>query len=132
MTTDLGILTCLDAATGKELWRQRLSGNYSASPTLADGKIYLLNEEGSTVVIANSAKYELLATNQLEGRTLASPAPIDGAIYLRTDTHLYRLEEPKSVRASATLPIPNPVTASRPIARPAEALPKSSANGFRR
>jgi outer membrane protein assembly factor BamB len=132
MTTDLGILTCLDAATGKELWRQRLSGNFSASPTLADGKIYLLNEEGSTLVIANSAKYELLATNQLDGRTLASPAPVDGAIYLRTDTHLYRLEEPKNVRASATLPILKPSPAARQAGRPAEPLPKSSANGYRR
>ncbi len=103
MTTDLGILTCVDAATGKPLWRERLSGNFSASPTVADGRIYLLNEDATTLVIAPGDTFELLATNQLDGRSLASPAFVDGAIYLRTDTHLYRIEQPRNVRASATI-----------------------------
>lgn len=130
MTTDLGVLTCLDAASGKELWRERLSGNFSASPTTADGKIFLLNEEGKMLVIAAHEKYELLATNQLEGRTLASPAPVDGAIYLRTDTHLYRIEGSKNVRASATLPVRAPTAAPRAAAPlPERGTPSS---GFRR
>ncbi len=103
MTTDLGILTCVEAKTGKELWRERLSGNFSASPTEAGGRIYLLNEDATTTVIAPGDKYDPLATNQLDGRSLASPAFVDGAIYLRTDSHLYRIEEPKNVRASATI-----------------------------
>jgi len=103
MTTDLGILTCVDAKLGKELWRKRLNGNFSASPTLAGGRIYLINEDATPFVIGPGAEYELLATNQLDGRALASPAFVDGAIYLRTDTHLYRIEEPRNVRASATI-----------------------------
>ncbi len=104
MTTDLGVLTCIDAATGKELWRERLPGNFSASPVFAAGKIFLQNEEGTTLVIAPGDRYELLATNHLEGRTLASPAFLDGAIYLRSDTNLYRIEAPRNMRATATLP----------------------------
>lgn len=109
MTTDLGVLTCIDALTGKELWRERLSGNFSASPTYAGGKIFLQNEEGTTFVLKPGDRYELLATNRLDGQTLASPAFVDSAIYLRSDTHLYRIEQPRveparNVRAAATLP----------------------------
>ena len=100
--SDLGILTCVDALKGTEIWRQRLSGNFSASPTWADGKIYLLNESGATYVIAPGDTYQLLATNHLDGRTLASPALVDHAIFLRSDTHLYRIEAPRNIRAGAT------------------------------
>ena len=99
----MGVLTCVDAKSGKELWRQRLSGNFSASPTLADGKIYLLDENGTMYVIGTGEKYELLSTNHLDGRTLASPAFVGSAIYLRSDTHLYRLEEPRTLPARTTI-----------------------------
>ena len=102
LVSDLGVLTCFDAQTGKEIWRQRLSGNFSASPTWADGKIYLSNEAGATFVIAPGDKYELLTTNSLDGRTLASPAFVGHAIYLRSDTHLYCIEEPRNIQAGVT------------------------------
>jgi outer membrane protein assembly factor BamB len=102
MVSDQGVLTCVNAAEGKEIWRQRLSGSFSASPTLADGKIYLVNENGTTYIVAPGDKFKLLAENHLDGRVLASPAFVPGAIFMRSDTHLYRLEEPKNVRASAT------------------------------
>ena len=122
MTTDLGVLTCIDALTGKELWRERLSGNFSASPTYAGGKIYLQNEEGTTFVLKPGATYELLATNHLEGQTLASPAFVNGAIYLRSDAHLYRIETPRkeaprNVRATATVPARAPQTGTRAFRR---------------
>jgi outer membrane protein assembly factor BamB len=93
LVSDNGIATCLDAVSGTQHWQERIGGNFSASPTLADGKIYLLDEEGKTTVIAPGKKYEVLATNSLEGRTLATPAMVDQAIFLRTDTHLYRIEK---------------------------------------
>jgi outer membrane protein assembly factor BamB len=93
IVSDNGILACLDAKTGKELWRERLPGNYSASPTFADGRIYFLNEEGETTVIAPGASFRKLAANRLEGRVFASPAVSSGAIFSRSDTHLYRLEK---------------------------------------
>ena len=93
LISDNGIATCLDAVSGTQHWQERIGGNFSASPTLADGKIYLLDEEGKTTVIAPGKKYEVLATNTLEGRTLATPARVDQAVFLRTDTHLYRIEK---------------------------------------
>jgi outer membrane protein assembly factor BamB len=102
MVSDLGVLTCVDAQRGKEVWRQRLSGNFSASPTLADGKIYLLNEQGTMYVVATGDKYKPISSNHLDGRTLASPAFVGHAIFLRSDTHLYRIEQPRTVQAGAT------------------------------
>lgn len=93
LVSDNGIATCLDAVSGTQHWQERIGGNFSASPTFADGRIYLLDEEGKTTVIAPGKKYEVLATNSLEGRTLATPAMVDQAIFLRTDTHLYRIEK---------------------------------------
>ncbi len=102
MVNDLGVLTCLDASRGTEIWRQRLSGSFSASPTLADDKIFLLNESGAIYIVAPGEPYQLIATNYLDGRTLASPAFVGHAIFLRTDTHVYRIEQPANVRAGAT------------------------------
>ena len=92
LVDDDGIATCLDAVTGTQHWQRRIGGNFSASPTLADGKIYLLDEDGKTTVLTPGKKYEVLATNTLEGRTLATPAMVDHSVFLRTDTHLYRIE----------------------------------------
>jgi outer membrane protein assembly factor BamB len=92
LVSDQGIATCLDAKTGTEHWRERLGGKFSASPVYAAGRIYFLNEEGGATVIAAEPSFQQLATNQLDGRTLASIAISGSAIYLRTDTHLYRIE----------------------------------------
>jgi outer membrane protein assembly factor BamB len=102
MVSDQGVLTCVDAIEGSEVWRQRLSGSFSASPTWADGKIFLVNEDGTTFVVAPGDKFRLLAENHLDGRALASPAFVRGAIFLRTDTHLYRIEESRNIQAGAT------------------------------
>lgn len=93
MVSDNGIVSCLDAKTGKENWRQRFTGNYSASPVYADDKIYFLNETGETTVIAPGKEFRKLATNQLEGSFLASMGVSLGAFYLRSDTHLYRIQK---------------------------------------
>lgn len=92
--SDKGVATCLDARTGEEHWKQRIGGNYSASPLLADGRIYLLSEDGMATVIAASKTFAELAKNQLDGQTLASLAVADRSIYLRSETHLYRIEQP--------------------------------------
>ena len=89
--TDNGIVTCVDAKTGKEYWRARIGGNHSASPIYVDGRIYFLSEEDESVVLAPGQQLKHLATNQLDGRTLASMAVSGGSIFIRSDTHLYRL-----------------------------------------
>ena len=91
MISDNGIATCLDAATGREIWRQRLSGSYSASPVFADGKIWFLNEEGETHIVSAGKEFRRVANNTLEGRFLASMAVASGALFFRSDTHLYRI-----------------------------------------
>ena len=94
--TDAGIATCIDALTGAIHWQQRLGGNHSASPVHAGGRIYFQNEEGVTTVIAPGREFEQLARNELDGSTLASIAVVDGAFFVRTGTHLYRIEEAPS------------------------------------
>jgi outer membrane protein assembly factor BamB len=81
----------LDAVSGKALWQKRLGGEFSASPILADGRIYASNQGGDTFVLSAANPYPVLATNTLDDGCMASPAVFDGAIYLRTKTHLYRL-----------------------------------------
>ncbi len=88
---DNGIATCVDAKTGTQHWQVRLPGEHSASPIYADGRIYFLNEEGESVVIAPGKEFKALAQNQLEGQTLASMAVSAGSIFVRSQTHLYRL-----------------------------------------
>ena len=94
IVSDNGIATCLDAATGTQHWQERLGGNFSASPTFADGLVWFLDEAGKMIVIKPGTTFEQVATNTLEGRTLATPAFVDQSIYLRTDTHLYCLQLP--------------------------------------
>ncbi len=103
LVSDQGVLTCADAVAGGELWRQRLTGSYSASPLLADGKIYLLNEDAMTTVILPGDKFRQLAENHLDGRSLASPAVLGRSLLIRTDTHLYRIEESRNIQAGARI-----------------------------
>jgi outer membrane protein assembly factor BamB len=93
IVSDGGVATCLEAKTGKLIWQQRIGGAQSASPLEADGKIYFLSEEGEGVVIAAGRKFEVLARNDMKERSLASYAAADGALFLRTEKHLYRIEE---------------------------------------
>jgi outer membrane protein assembly factor BamB len=97
MVSDRGVLTCLDALTGEARWIERLGGNYSASPVYPvypDGRLYFCSEEGQTFVLAPGKEFKLLAANQLDGRLMASPAVAGDALFLRTDGHLYRIEQP--------------------------------------
>jgi outer membrane protein assembly factor BamB len=93
MVNDKGILTCLDARNGAEVYTERLGGNFSASPLSADGKIYLFDEAGKGYVVKPGRSFELLAENELPGRVLASPAAVGRALYVRTDAAFYRFEK---------------------------------------
>jgi outer membrane protein assembly factor BamB len=93
MVHDSGVVTCLEAKTGAVVWKNRVAGTYSASPIWADRRIYFFNEDGKTTVIEDGRQFKLLAENELADGFMASPA-IDGrALFLRTRTHLYRIEE---------------------------------------
>ncbi len=90
---DNGTVYCLDAKTGAQIWGgQRIRpGTYSASPVLADGKIYITSEDGVTTVFAAGPQFEVLAENEFGEYTLSSPAISDGQIFMRTDGHLYAI-----------------------------------------
>lgn len=89
--SDNGVATCLDADTGEEHWKERMAGNYCASPLAADGRVYFCNQEGRTTVVAAKPQFEVLAENELDGRFMASPAVAGGDLILRTEEHLYRI-----------------------------------------
>ncbi len=91
--TDSGVIVCYDATSGKQHWQKRLSSKFWASPVYADGRIYCLDDSGTTTVLAPETEFKELATSKLDGHTQASPAFVDGVVFLRTDTHLYRIEK---------------------------------------
>jgi len=90
---DNGVMWCLDAKTGAEVYANRRikPGTYSGSPVLADGKIYVTNEDGLTTVVAAGPKFEVVAENPLNDYVLSSPAISEGRIYIRTAQHLYAI-----------------------------------------
>jgi outer membrane protein assembly factor BamB len=91
MIHDAGAASCVEAKTGKVVWQGRISGNYTATPLYADGKIYFFSHDGKTTVIKASREFEILAENQLDDGFRASPAVVGDDLVLRTETHLYRI-----------------------------------------
>jgi len=95
--TDIGVAHCVDAETGNSHWTQRLAkGNYKASPIVgvpaeggSRGRVYFLSLDGRCTVVAASPKFEKLAENTVDDRTIASPAAADGRLYLRGRKALY-------------------------------------------
>ena len=84
-----GILQCMEPSSGEIIYTERLEGTYSASPVLADGKIYILNDDGNTTVIRPGREYKALAENDLNERTQASIAVSNGRLFIRTSKNLY-------------------------------------------
>ncbi len=92
MVRDGGIITALDAATGRLLKQGRNGaaiGEYYASPVAADGKVYLASVEGKITVLKAGAGWQVLATNDLDDEVHATPALSEGRIYVRTHSALY-------------------------------------------
>ncbi|MBL4886272.1 MAG: PQQ-binding-like beta-propeller repeat protein [Planctomycetaceae bacterium] len=90
---DIGIGISLDAMTGEQIWQERFQGKYSASSLFASGHIYFFNEEGSTTVVKPGNELNIVAENKLDAGCKASPAVQGDALFLRTTTHLYRIEK---------------------------------------
>ncbi len=88
---DSGIAVCWKFDTGKEAWKNRLAGNFSASPVLVGEHIFALNESGRTFVFkANPDSFDLLAENQLGDEAMATPAICGGRIYMRIAVHEHK------------------------------------------
>lgn len=89
---DNGVANCWDAATGTVVWSERIGGNYSAAPLLAEGHLYFCSEEGKITVVKAGRQFEKLGESKLSGGFMASPAVSGKSLYLRTKTDLYRIE----------------------------------------
>jgi outer membrane protein assembly factor BamB len=91
--SDNGVASCVDAKTGKQLWKERLGGAFSGSPVCVGGHIYFADQDGKTHVVAASPTFKRIAVNQLDAGCMASPAIAVDALFLRTKTHLYCISE---------------------------------------
>jgi outer membrane protein assembly factor BamB len=90
-----GIVTCLDAQTGKQIYRERIpeARSFWASPWAAGGNIYCLDDGGTTHVLQPGPEFKVLGKNPLEETSWASPAVAGGAVFLRSVDHLYCIQQ---------------------------------------
>jgi outer membrane protein assembly factor BamB len=93
---EVGILTRFDAKTGKQSYKSRLasdggSGAFTSSPWAYNGRIFCLDEEGTTYVVKAGEKFDVLRVNSLDEMTQATPAIADDRLLLRTESKLYSI-----------------------------------------
>ena len=96
MVEDFGQVTCLDAKTGEVIWGPSPTGlgRVSASPVMADGKIFITSEDGETAVVQAGAEFKLLGKNQLDDSwTLSTPAVAGNQLFIRTAEFLYCIKQ---------------------------------------
>lgn len=94
VVADGGVISCFEAATGKQIWQDRLQGAFTASLVLAGDLLYATNEAGKTFILKTGPKFEVVATNDLGEGALATPTICGGQIFLRTDRHLWCFGDP--------------------------------------
>lgn len=88
LTTD-GLLTCLDAKTGKKLWSHAYSERYNASPVFADGKVFLFEISGKAHILEPGAAFKEIASPSIGEEVRATPAFVSDRIYIRGKQHLF-------------------------------------------
>ena len=86
---DQGLATCRDALTGKLHWSERLGTHHSSSPVCAEGRLYFLDDFGTTWILKASSKYELIEKNALGEECYSSPAFSQGEVFIRGLKHLF-------------------------------------------
>lgn len=97
MVSDAGIVSCVDAKTGKEIFSGRIASGhdagYSASPLAANGVVYFFNEAGHETAIAIGDQFKILAEGDLDSGVMGCPAVSGDSLYVRTRTSLYRFDK---------------------------------------
>ncbi len=94
MVSDIGVATCLEAKSGKEVWTKRLGGNFTSSPVYGDGHLYFCDQEsGKCHVLAVGREAKVVAVNRLDAGCMATPAIAGKALFIRTKKSLYRIEK---------------------------------------
>ncbi|HKB00571.1 MAG TPA: PQQ-binding-like beta-propeller repeat protein [Gemmataceae bacterium] len=97
--SNAGVVTCYEAATGMQVYRERIGGlSYTASPVAADGRVYFVSEQGEVRVVRAGATFELLAVNDMGDVCMACPAISRGALFVRTQHALVALGGKSSAR----------------------------------
>lgn len=91
--SDKGVANCWDAKTGKVYWSERVGNAYSSSILHAGDKLYLQSEDGEGTVLKVGKTFELIKSNKLKERSLASYGVAGNALIIRTEKHLYRIEQ---------------------------------------
>jgi outer membrane protein assembly factor BamB len=94
--SDNGILTCLDARTGTIHYSERVGGEFSASPLVAGGRLYLFDQEGTGTIVATGKEFKVIGRNSLGDGFMASPAVEGNSLILRSRSRLYRVEAPSA------------------------------------
>ncbi|MEM9942917.1 MAG: PQQ-binding-like beta-propeller repeat protein [Planctomycetota bacterium] len=90
--TDKGIMMVLDAKTGKQIKRDRLGGNFSSSPILAAGNIYIGSREGKMTIVKCDPSLDVIATHKFSGSIMAMPLPYRNDLIVRTENKLIRIK----------------------------------------
>jgi hypothetical protein len=85
----------MESHNGQVVWQKRLGGTHFASPIYANGRIYFFDDEGIGYVLEKGREMRVLARNRLDDGCMASPAVAASSLFIRTKTHLYRIEEAK-------------------------------------
>jgi outer membrane protein assembly factor BamB len=93
MVSDNGVVSCLEAGSGKEVWQHRVGGTFYASPIYVEGRLYFFDDAGDSHVLEASREPKVLAHCHLDAGCMASPAVAGKALFVRTKTHLYRIEQ---------------------------------------
>jgi len=88
---DKGVVTCLEAASGEIVWRERIGGDYFGSPVCVNGNLYCISREGEMVVLAASREFKELGRIDLGEPSNSTPAVADGVMYVRTKSHIMAL-----------------------------------------
>lgn len=89
VVNDEGVGTCTDPRTGREVWLERLGRHHSASPVVADGHVYFLDDQGKCWVVKAQDRYELVGVNELDEEVRGSPAIAGGQLFIRGEKNLF-------------------------------------------
>jgi outer membrane protein assembly factor BamB len=89
MISDHGWLSCFESQTGKRSFMEQLGRHHSGSPILADGHVYLTDDDGVTYVLKGNGAFALVSRNPLGEDCYSSPAVSQGQLFIRTGSYLY-------------------------------------------
>jgi outer membrane protein assembly factor BamB len=114
---DKGIVSCVEAGTGRSLWRERVEGDFSGSPICIRDRLYAISEAGEVVVVAAADRFELLGRTALGEESKSTPAVAGGRLYLRTESRLFSLGGKKVAETRPATSPPPTSSGSAPAPR---------------